>query len=127
VLDGMRWAARRAAGGGVRDHAVVFKWRLVSPSTNLMIIALPGTSPAKDRRRCAGRSMRPRNARAFRPAPTARTTSSWPPGSAGTAPASRSRASCSNVATTSSESSATRRSRPSPEPFVLRGKPEINR
>jgi transposase len=73
-----------------------------SPSTNPTIIAPPGTSPAKDRPRCAGRYMRRPNAPASRPAPTAPTTSSWPPGSAGTAPASRSRASCSNAATTSS-------------------------
>ena len=34
-----------------------------SPSTNPTSTARPGTSPAKDRRRCAGRCMRPRRAR----------------------------------------------------------------
>jgi len=54
----------------------------------------PGISHAKALPRCAGRCMRPRNAPGFQPAPTARTTSSSPHGSAGTAHALRSRASC---------------------------------
>ena len=44
-----------------------------SPSTNPTITAPPGTSPAKDRLRCAGRYMRRHNAPASRPAPTAPT------------------------------------------------------
>lgn len=28
MLDGMRWAARWAAGGGVVAHVVVLEWRL---------------------------------------------------------------------------------------------------
>ena len=91
-----------------------------SPSTNLMITAPLGTSPAKDRPRCAGRYTKQRSAPASRPAPTAPTTSSSPPGSAGTAPASRSRANCSNAATTSSKLSATRHSHRSPNPPVTR-------
>ena len=63
----------------------------------------PGHLSAKDRRRCAGRSMRQPNAPASRLAPTGPITISWPPGSAVTVPASRSRASCSNAATTSSK------------------------
>ena len=54
----------------------------------------PGTSPAKARQRCAGRSMKPRNAPASRPVRTARTTCRRQGGSAGTARASRSPASC---------------------------------
>ena len=84
-----------------RDVVRYAAW--ISPSTNPTITAPPGTSPAKDRLRCAGRYTRQHNAPASRPAPTAPTTSSSPPGSAATAPASRSRASCSNAATTSSK------------------------
>jgi len=58
--------------------------------------------------------------------PTARTTNSSPRGSAATARVSRSRASCSNAATTSSKASATRRLRRSPKP-LSRGKPKNTR
>ena len=51
----------------------------------------------------------------FPASPDRATTSSSPRGSAATARASRSRANCSNAATTSSKPSATRRSRPSPD------------
>jgi transposase len=87
-----------------------------SPSTNPTITARPGTSPVKDHPHCAGRCTRQPNAHGSPPATTDRTTSSSPHGSAGTAPAWRWRASCSNAATTSSKPSATRRSRPSPDP-----------
>ena len=107
-----------------RRRALRRHW--TSPSTNPTITARPDTSPAKDHPRCAGRYMRPRNAPASPPAPTDPITSSSPPGSAATARASRSRANSSNAATTSSKPSATRRSRPSPDP-LSRGKPEINR
>ena len=40
-----------------------------SPSTNPTSAARPATSPAKDRPRCAGRCMRPRNERAFPASP----------------------------------------------------------
>ena len=40
-----------------------------SPSTNPTSIARPGTSPAKDRPRCAGRCTRPRRSRAGRAQP----------------------------------------------------------
>jgi transposase len=99
---------------------------LTSPSTSPTITARLDTSPGKDHPRCAGRSMKPRNARAFPPAPTGPITNSSPLASAATAPASPSRARCSSAATTSSKTSATERSRPSPEP-VQRGKPQITR
>ena len=90
-----------------------------SPSTNPIATARPGISPAKDRRRCAGRYMRPRKPRAGPAHPTATTTSRRPSGSAATAPASRSHASCSSAATTRCENSATTPShhpRPVPQP-----------
>ncbi len=79
-------------------------------------------SHAKARPRCAGRYMKQHNAPASQPALTGPITSSSLHGSAVTAHASRSRASCSNAATTSSENSATKRSRPSPK-TLSRGKP----
>jgi transposase len=86
----------------------------------------PGTSPAKARQRCAGRYTRPRRPRGARRAPTTPITSRPPSGSAVTAPASRSRASCSNAATTHSENSETRRSRPR-EDLPVRATPERQR
>ena len=41
--------------------------RGISPSTNLTLTARPGTSPAKDHPRCAGRCMKPRSAPGSRP------------------------------------------------------------
>jgi transposase len=76
-------------------------------STNPTSTAPPATSPAKDHRRCAGRCTKPRNGHGSPRAPTATTTCSSQSGSAATERASRSPASCSNAATTSSKPSAT--------------------
>ena len=62
--------------------------------------ARQGTSPAKDRPPCAGRCMRPHKPPAGPAPPTATTTCRPPSDSAATAPAWRSRANCSNAATT---------------------------
>jgi transposase len=62
--------------------------------------------------RCAGRCMRRPNQRAGAPAPTATTTATQPNGWATTAPAWRSRASCSSAPTTRCASSARRHSSP---------------
>ena len=94
-----------------------------SPSTNPIAIARPGISPAKDRPRCAGRYTRPPTPLGALASPTAPTTSRPPSGSAATAPAWRSRASCSSAATTRSASSATTRSWP-PDP-LRRVKPSL--
>ena len=82
--------------------------RPASPSTNPTVTAPPGISPAKARRRCAGRYTKPRRppGGGASAAPTAPTTSRSRSGSAATAPASRSRASCSSAATTPCASSA---------------------
>jgi hypothetical protein len=72
----------------------------------------PLGSPAKDRQRSAGHSTKPPNKPGTRAAPTASTTYRPPNGSAATAPAWRSHASCSNAATTPSASCARRRSSP---------------
>ena len=74
--------------------------------------ARPVTSPARARRRCAGRSTKQPNPRGD-PAPrTATTTARHPPGWAATARCCRSCASSSSAAITPSASSATTRSRP---------------
>jgi Transposase len=118
--------------GQQRMHSVLYhhgcpqRRNLFSLESRKWIAGVMLPAAAKDRRRCAGRSMRQPNAPASQPAPTAPITNNWPRGSAATAPASRSRASCSNAATTSSKTSATTRSRPSPDP-LSRGKPKINR
>jgi transposase len=67
----------------------------------------PGISPARARRRCAGRCTRPRRPPAAPARPTATTTCRRPSDSAATVPAWRSHASCSNAATTRSANSAT--------------------
>ena len=72
----------------------------------------PGSSPAKDRRHCAGRSTKPRNKPGIPAAQTTPTTCRPLNDSATTAPASRSPASYSSAATTRCASSATRRSCP---------------
>ena len=83
-----------------------------SPSTNPTPAAPPATSPAKARRRCAGRSSKPPNAPAGPARPTTTTTRRRPHGSAATAPAWPSRASCSSAATTRCANSARRPWRP---------------
>jgi hypothetical protein len=79
-----------------------------SPSISPISAALPGTSRARDRRRCAGRCSRPRRRRAGPAAPTARITTRPPSAWAATGPASRSRASCSSAASRRCATSAAR-------------------
>jgi len=67
-----------------------------------------GTSPETDRPRCAGRCTRRPRSRGTRAHPTVTTTCRPPHGSAATARACRSRASCSSAATTRCASSARR-------------------
>ena len=85
-----------------------------SPSINPIPDARPVISPGKDHPRCAGRSTKPRRPPDARAARNARTTTNSPPGSAATARASPSPANCSNAATTSCATSATRLLSPSP-------------
>ncbi len=80
-----------------------------------------GTCRAKGRRRCAGRCMRPRRSRVIHARRIAPTTSRRPSTWAATAPAWRSRASCSSAAITRCASSATTRSRH--RPYSRRGPP----
>ena len=90
----------------------------------------PATYLGRDRPPCAGRSMKRRRPPGARAAPTAPITNSSPNGWAATARASRSRASCSNAATTSCAASATTPSNPSrPKPLSppSRGKPANQR
>ena len=97
-----------------------------SPSTSPTSAARPGTSPAKDRRRLRWALYEAAQV-ARRPArPTATTTCRPPSGSAATAPAWRSPASCSNAATTPCASSATRRSCPH-EPSSCAPRPHSHR
>jgi transposase len=72
----------------------------------------PDISPAKVRRRCAGRYMRPPRSPDVRAHPTAPTTSRQRSGSVATARAWRSLAGCSSAATTRCQRSARRRSSP---------------
>ena len=86
--------------------------------------APPGTSRARDRRRCAGRCSKPPRRRAGPAAPTAAITTRPPSVSAATAPASRSPASCSSAASTPCATSATRAWRP-PEKSSVRALPSV--
>jgi hypothetical protein len=101
--------------------------RRISPSTSPMSTARPGISPGKDRPRCAGRYTKQRKSPGrARAAPTASITSKPSSGSAGTARASRSHASCSNARTTSCVNSAIRpwsRSPAKARPTVLAASP----
>ena len=80
-----------------------------SPSTSPISAARPGTSPAKDRPRCAGRYEAAQAARRTTSPDRAYYASRPPSGSAATAPASRSHASCSSAA---SHAARTRRRGP---------------
>ena len=107
-----RRARRRAAASPppVR-RSVTPGW--MSPSANRIGAARPDASRVRGRRRCAGRCMRPRRSPGEASVvPIASTT--WRPrsGSAATARASRSRASCSSAHTTRCASSARRRWHP---------------
>jgi hypothetical protein len=83
-----------------------------SPSINLIGTARRGTSPAKDRRRFAGRCMKPPRSPAGLGRLTATTTSRRPSGSVATERACQSRASCSSAAITRCVSSDRRHSPP---------------
>ena len=84
----------------------------ITPLANPTDDARPAISLAKDRPRCAERCSRLPSQPTARPAPTASTTCRRPSGSAVTARAWRSRASCSSAATTPYASSATRHYNP---------------
>ena len=79
----------------------------MSRSTNPIVTAHPGICRARARRRCAGRCMRPRRSPVVLVRLIVPTTSRPPSAWAATARVSRSRASCSNAATTHCASSAT--------------------
>jgi hypothetical protein len=85
---------------------------LDSPSRSPTSAALPVISPARGRRRSAGRSTRQPRSPGGRARPTATTTNRPANGSAATAPASRSPASCSNAPTTACANSGRKRSNP---------------
>ncbi len=80
--------------------------------TSLTRAAPPGASPGKDRPRCAGRCLKPRNAPGGAAPLTMPTTPRRPSGSVATGPASPLRANCSNAATTPCANSARRPSNP---------------
>jgi hypothetical protein len=111
---------RASRGPGRRSGPTAFPRRgtpsatpaWTSPSTSQTSAARPATSPAGGRRRCAGRSMRRRSSLAARAVPTTPTTSRPRRGSAATAHASLSPASCSSAATTRCANSETRRGWP---------------
>ena len=111
-------SATRAASPPRATPSATPGW--TSPSISPTSAAPPGTSPAKDRRRCAGRCSRPPRPRAGPAAPTAPTTTRPPSASAATAPASRSRASCSSAASTPCANSATRPCSPPDQPRCAR-------
>jgi hypothetical protein len=91
--------------------------------------ARPGTSPARGRSCCAGRSTRPRSPPRARARPTTPTTSGSASASTTTAPVCRSRASSAGAPTTSCARSTTRRSQPltaSPSSFRTWPRPPDN-
>jgi len=111
VGDGRDWLAQQPLPDTAREQ-VTIALAMTSPSISPIGIARLGTSPGRDRRRCAGRCTRPRRSRGV-PARRIVTTTCKPrSGSAVTARACRSHASCSSAATTRCASSERRRSLP---------------